>query len=221
MRQCMRDAVIKIIIVILACCGALPAYAQNRHDYAAYLGLGLERTFFQGQNTGQQRVATLGNIALTPPQYAAFMTGESVVVGANLRCVGLEFGYTLFDSIYYPSMVFAVFNPVKVTGKQTGNNIFLDGILYYQFCYNFVAKLRLGAGYLTTKYTVTTNTNTNQVKNVFNDERFGFRAGLGLQWNFAKCWSTELGYVYQRGNDMQKNLQSIRLGINYYLLRFC
>lgn len=205
------------------------------HDYQMYVGLGLERSFTKGKQTPSQTVANLGLgdpevgvVALSPGQYQNYMDGKSVLVGFNVRNFGFEFGYTQFDNIYYPVLQFPRLLPTNtpVTGKQSGSNLFLQGIFYQQIYKNLVIKAIFGAGFLTTKYTViingTTQTGpleimTGQFKAVFRKQNFGTRAGVGLQLNLSRHWSTDFVYMYQSGNQMLEYLQTFRVGLNYYI----
>lgn len=213
---------------------SMSAKAYNCHDYKFYVGLALERTFVDGQVSNPRDMA-IGKLVLYPnisvqkSQYKPYVDGKSVVVGFNLRRIGVELGYTAYDKIKYPilyvgtAVVQYITAASPVTGQQTGNNAYADAIFYYQFWKNFVAKLHTGMGFLTTKYQIIATFNTagttpaSQVKTTYWGHGWGFRIGAGLQWNFARHWSTELFWMRQSGNDLLQNLNSARIGLNYYI----
>ncbi len=218
----------RMLIVLLTATAANNSYAYISHDYKAYVGLGMLRSFQWNKSSQIQIRGNNDPIYVASTQYKPYMDAGSTVVGFNLKNIGIELGYEKFKKIYYPVFLAPESGADPVYGRQSGDNAFVDLILYHQIYNNFVAKIHMGAGFLTTKYKLYANFfiadgpvgySTQQIP-VFSSERWEYRAGFGLQWNFARRWSTEFNYMFQNGNRLIDYLQTMRIGINYYVFCF-
>lgn len=218
----------KILIVLLATAATSNSYAHISHDYKVYVGFGMQRSFQWGKATGTQLISNNDPVSIQSSQYKPYIDAGSAVIGLNLRHIGLELGYEKFKNIYYPAFFAPDSGAGPIYGKQSGDNVFADVILYHCLYNNFVAKIHVGAGFLTTKYKLYANVfvtdgpagySVQQIP-IFRGERWGYRAGFGLQWNFARRWSTEFNYMFQNGNHLIDYLQTMRIGINYYVFCF-
>lgn len=217
-----------ILIALLTMTAASNCYAYICHDYKAYVGLGMLRSYQWGKSTGTKLIANNNPINIQPSQFQTYIDGGSTVIGFNLKNIGLELGYEGFKNIYYPAFFAPDTSADTTYAKQSGNNVFADLILYHNIYKDLAAKVHLGAGFLTTKYKIYSNVfvtdgptgQSVQQISIFRGERWGYRAGFGLQWNFARRWSTEFNYMYQNGNQLLDYLQTIRIGINYYAFVF-
>lgn len=221
-----------ILIILLTTIAASNSHAYISHDYKAYIGIGLLRSWQWNKASETQFVGFNNPISVQVGQYAPYLDAGSFVLGYNLKNIGLEIGYERFKNIYEPAFDAPFTSASTVYARQSGDNIFADVILYHSICNNFVVKAHIGAGFLTTKFKVYANVsapgagggagNSRDVQQipVFRGERWGYRAGFGLQWNFARRWSTEFNYVFQNGNQLVDYLQTMRIGINYYVFCF-
>jgi outer membrane immunogenic protein len=90
-----------------------------------------------------------------------------------------------------------------------------------------------GVGYADANYaalTVAAGLPSIGTTGVFNDDRWGYAAGAGIEWGFAPNWSAKVEYIhYGFGNDtapsstlapspsaLRLNIDTVKAGVNYH-----
>ena len=95
------------------------------------------------------------------------------------------------------------------------HNVYLDGILSYPLKKNIEAKGILGVGIFNTK--TYGHSNSWLYPTDSTETSAGFRAGLGVQYNFNKNWAVDMNYEFQTNCNVFMGFMSIySVGLKYH-----
>lgn len=132
--------------------------------------------------------------------------GASVYTGYRWDKLSIELGYSKPQNESWNE-------DESITFKS--NNIYLDGIINYPLNHSVEAKGILGMGFFHTK--TYGNSGSWLYPNDANETSVGFRAGLGLQYNFNKNWSADMTYKFQTNCNVILGFMNIySIGLKYH-----
>lgn len=156
---------------------------------------------------------------ITPPStfMKRHLNGLTLKGGYRWTCLGLEIGHTFMQDVKYK---FA-----NGTIDQKNYNNYIDAYYYHPLMRNLDVKAMVGLGALTTKMETNSSSTINGSFFTFTtsshkEENYTSikpRAGVGLQYYFAKCLSADVMYKYQSGNKIYSNMNTVAVGVNLHI----
>lgn len=182
-----------------------------------FVGLEFERQFLKPESS----IALGQGISNVQTGFLKNLNGAyTAYLGYRFYDVGVRAGYTYSQNLeYYPVLYSSSSGQQIATGyvSQKSDNIFLDGLYYYQCAPCTEFKFMIGVGAMRTKFD---STLTGISAGTYETSNFepGLRLGVGAQYQFTECLVADIMFKYQiPGNNFFKYVSSLSLGLAWYL----
>ncbi len=132
--------------------------------------------------------------------------GLSIYGGYRWDCLSLELGFSKPANESWN-------DDESITFKS--NNVYIDGIFSHPLTKSLEAQAIVGLGIFHTK--TYGNSDSWLYPTDSKETSAGFRAGIGLQYNFNQNWATDISYRFQTNCNVFIGYMSIySVGLRYY-----